>query len=133
MTGEARVRAFLETMFATLDREAFATVASWLAPDAELGDELTGGWRRGREDVAAYLAGQSGAVTEVRSRLTSVAASCPADGLGLATFAVRQTYRLGGAPRDETLLGTMLVDLGDPGQPRLRLLHLGPARAAAAA
>lgn len=122
---------FLRQLFRTLDREDFSAVAELLTDDAELADELSGGWIRGRSGVSAYLMKQTGIVTDVRSRLSSVAASQLSDAVALVTFAVRQDYRLGAEDRGEDLLGTVLLDMSNPRAPKLRLLHLGPARAAA--
>ena len=128
MDDEKQVVELLESLFGTLDREDFLAVAGLLTEDAELCDELTGRWMRGRAEVSAYLTGQSGVVTAVRSELTSVAASRLASGVGLATFAVRQTYRVSGDLRREDLLGAALFDLSDVEAPQLRHLHLGPIR-----
>lgn len=122
---------FLRQLFRTLDRGDFAAVAELLTDDVQLADELAGGWIRGRSGVSAYLMRQTGIVTDVRSQLSGVAASRLSEVVALVTFALRQDYRLGAEDRGEDLLGTALLDMTDPQAPNLRLLHLGPARAAA--
>lgn len=132
MDAPAPAVEFLKSLFRTLDRGDFAAVAELLTDDAELADELTGGWLRGRAAISDYLAKQQGVVTDVRSRLTSVAARDLCENAAVVTFAVRQIYRLSGDERHEDLLGTVLVDMSAPLRPKLRLLHLGPARPKAA-
>ncbi|MEO8423736.1 MAG: hypothetical protein ABI595_07455, partial [Actinomycetota bacterium] len=114
----------LRDLFGELDAERWDHVAENLDPDVELADEITGEWLRGSHRVGAYLRAQRGIVTEVRSTIGSVSTSRLADGLGLVTFTAGQRYRLGGAPRSETLSGSAIFAVNERGW-KLRLLHLG--------
>ena len=111
-------------LFAQLDAEDFEAIASRLASDVELADEITGDWLRGERRVAAYLGAQRDVVTNVRSELSSLRCRFVATGVGLATFDVRQHYELDHVPRCEALTGSAVFSFADD-PPRIQLLHLG--------
>jgi transcriptional regulator with XRE-family HTH domain len=111
-------------LFAQLDAERFDAVASRLAPDVELADEITGDWLRGERRVAAYLGAQHDVVTDVRSELSSLRCRFVASSVGLATFDVRQHYQLDRVPHSEVLTGSAVFSFTEE-PPRIQLLHLG--------
>lgn len=126
--GPAAIEQALRELFIGLDGEHFEMVASRLAPDIELADELTGGWVRGADAVGSYLRSQTGRVRDVRSRLSDVRLRPLAARHGLATFRLRQTYLLDRMPRAEESIGLAMFEQDDAGTPTLSLLHFGPVR-----
>ena len=116
-------------LFDNIDRERFDRIADMLDSDAELADELTGEWLRGRERVAAYLVAQKGVVTEVSSRLLAISSRWIAPDVALGTFIAEQHYSLDSVPRREELTGSVIFRFSE-GEPRLLLFHLGAAATA---
>lgn len=124
MRATQSIDAALAALFERLDAEAWDAIAAALHPEAELADELTGEWLRGRERVAAYLHAQRGIVSGISSQLRSVSARWLSPELGLATFALEQRYDVGDVAHRERLTGTTIFSFAD-GTEQLLLYHLG--------
>ena len=124
MRATESIDAAVRTLFEHLDAEAWDTLAEGLHPDAELADELTGEWLRGRERVAAYLRAQRGIVAGIESRMRSLETRWIVPDVGLATFVLEQGYRFDGAARHEHLTGSVIFTFED-GREELLLFHLG--------
>jgi transcriptional regulator with XRE-family HTH domain len=123
MTTRA-AEAALERFLGSLDAERWDDAAAMLADDVELADELTSGWLRGRDRVAAYLQAQRGVITNITSEAADVASRRLGDDETMLTFGLRQTYDLDGETRHERLLCCAAFREED-GEWLLTLLHFG--------
>lgn len=124
MRATALIDEALVAFFRHLEEEQWGTLAERLHPEAQLADELTGDWLRGKERVAAYLRAQAGIVTDVRSDLRSGESRWITDDLGLATFIDRAAYRLEDVEHRDDLTGSALFSF-EKGDWTLLLFHLG--------
>ncbi|MBA2558280.1 MAG: helix-turn-helix transcriptional regulator [Propionibacteriales bacterium] len=123
-TSAAGARAALKELFTALDAEDWDSVADHLDRDAELADELTGTWLRGRDAVARYLRAQDGIVTEIVSKPMDVAVRPLGWDAWLVTFNFDQRYLLMGEEHRERLTGLCVLRI-IAGQWRLLAFHLG--------
>jgi transcriptional regulator with XRE-family HTH domain len=121
------VRSALDQWLEALDAEAWDVVADWLDDDAQLADELTTDWLRGRDRVGAYLRASEGIVTDIVSTPSAVKVTDLGPDAALVTFSLHQRYRLDGAPRDEHSTGCAAFVLRDD-RLTLSLFHLAAVR-----
>ena len=125
MRTTASIDEAVYSLFEQLDAEAWDALVATLHPDAELADELTGEWLRGRDRVAGYLQAQRGIVSGISSRLRSLSSRWLGPELGLATFVLEQRYDLDGIEHRENLTGTTIFAFDDDSERLLLLFHLG--------
>jgi transcriptional regulator with XRE-family HTH domain len=123
VTTETAVQALLRVLD-LLDAEDWEGLVGELSDDAELADELTSTWLRGRERVAAYLRASAGIVTDIRSEPSSIHSRILTLDEAIVTFDLRQRYRLDGVEQRRDLTGCAAFRTVD-GVPRLSLFHLG--------
>lgn len=117
---ETAIRSF----FVDLDNERFEALATGLARDAQLADEISGNWLLGEERVAGYLCAHQGMVTELVSELSGVRARWMAPAVGVVSFMLEQTYRFGDVRRHEKMTGSAIFVI-EQKELRLAMLHLG--------
>jgi transcriptional regulator with XRE-family HTH domain len=117
-------RGALQAWFRALDAEAWDEVALALDEDAQLADDLTTEWLRGRDRVGDYLRAQQGIVTEIVTTPSKMAFQDLGNDSVLATFELTQQYRLGGVERTLAATGCAVLRHRADGF-RLSLLHLG--------
>ena len=117
---ETAIRSF----FVDLDNERFEALATGLAKDAQLADEISGNWLLGEERVAGYLCAHQGMVTELVSELSGVRARWMAPAVGVVSFMLEQTYRFGDVRRHEKMTGSAIFVI-ETKELRLAMLHLG--------
>ena len=107
-----------------LDALDIEALAASFTDDAQGIDELTGGWRRGRESLNDYLSGLAGAVSEVRSEATDLHATGWGD-TGLVTFVLEQTYLMDGETQNLSAPTSLVFRrVGDAW--KLALIHSAP-------
>jgi ketosteroid isomerase-like protein len=104
-----------------LDTEALAAA---FTDDAQGIDELTRGWRRGRESLNAYLSELAGTVADVRSQATDLHATSWGD-TGVVTFVLEQTYLMNGETQNLSA-PTSLVFRREGDAWKLALIHSAP-------
>jgi len=118
-------QATVEALFAALDALDMDAIEAVFAADPQGVDELSGGWRRGRESVREYLATiASSGIADMRSVLSDVHASDWGD-TALCTLVLDQTYTLGGE-RAEIHAPTTIVLRREDGAWRVALVHSVP-------
>jgi transcriptional regulator with XRE-family HTH domain len=121
-------REALDAWFHALDAEAWDEVALALDEDAQLADDLTTEWLRGRDRVGSYLRAQQGIVTEIITTPSKVAFQDLGSHSVLATFELKQRYRLEGVERSISATGCAVLRRHADGF-RLSLFHLAQAGA----
>jgi transcriptional regulator with XRE-family HTH domain len=121
-------REALDAWFHALDAEAWDEVALALDEDAQLADDLTTEWLRGRDRVGSYLRAQQGIVTEIVTTPSRVAFQDLGSHSVLATFELKQRYRLDGVERSISATGCAVLRRRPDGF-RLSLFHLAQAGA----
>ncbi|HWF50773.1 MAG TPA: helix-turn-helix domain-containing protein [Solirubrobacteraceae bacterium] len=125
-------REALDAWFHALDAEAWDEVALALDEDAQLADDLTTEWLRGRDRVGSYLRAQQGIVTDIVTTPSKVAFQDLGSHSVLATFELKQRYRLDGVERSISATGCAILRRHPDGF-RLSLFHLAQAGADRAA
>jgi ketosteroid isomerase-like protein len=121
----ASARETVDALFSALDALDTDAIAALLGDEPQGVDELSGGWRRGRDELDDYLAmlKQSG-IVELRSTVTDSHLVEWAD-TALATIVLDQTYTLDGAAR-EVHAPTTVVLRREDGAWRVVLVHSVP-------
>jgi uncharacterized protein (TIGR02246 family) len=118
-------REAVDALFAALDALDIDAIEAMFASEPQGVDELSGGWRRGRESVREYLAMVKDAgMSDLRSTLSDVHVSDWGD-TALATMVLEQTYTTGGE-RTELRAPTTIVLRREGGAWRVALVHSVP-------
>jgi ketosteroid isomerase-like protein len=111
-------------ILALLDAGDLRSVAAACADDAQGVDELSRGWRRGREALDAYFSELEGAVAEVQSNVGDLHVKSWA-GVGLVTFVLEQTYNMHGEQQVLSAPTSMLFER-DGEEWKVALIHSVP-------
>lgn len=121
---EAFAFAAVEEFFALLDAEDWEAAIARLDDDAQLADELTGAWLRGKTAVARYLRAQRDVVTDIISEPKDMSGCVLGDGNWMVTFNATQQYLLAGTEHREQLTGCCVVSTTEDDW-SLIVFHLG--------
>ena len=118
-------RETVDALFRALDALDVDTIEAMFSSDPQGIDELSGGWRRGREAMRQYLAmlRESG-IADVRSSVSDVHLTEWGD-TALATLMLDQTYTMGGQAQS-IHAPTTLVLRREEGAWRVALVHTVP-------
>jgi hypothetical protein len=117
---EPTVRRMLER----LDALDLDSVGPMLTEDAQIVDEITRGWTRGRAGIEAHLAELNDTVSDVHSQMTDTHEAVWGD-LGLVTFVLDQTYQMDG--RQQTISAPTSILLRREGDDwKVALIHTVP-------
>jgi uncharacterized protein (TIGR02246 family) len=123
--GEQTPEQTVRELFATLDRMDVGALEASFDDDAQGVDEMSGGWRRGRESLHEYFSQITGAgLTDLRSSATDVHTKQWGD-TALVTFVLEQTYTLEGERASLQAPSTIVLRRAD-GQWRIALVHSVP-------
>jgi ketosteroid isomerase-like protein len=107
-----------------LDAMDFDGLKAMLTDDAQGVDEISRGWKRGRNALEAYFSQLENAVADVHSRVSDANASVWGD-VGLVTFVLDQTYKMNG--EEQTLTApTSLVFRRQGEDWKVALIHSVP-------
>jgi uncharacterized protein (TIGR02246 family) len=112
-------------LFDALDGLDLDALTALFSSEPQGVDELSGGWRRGRDELRKYLAGltQSG-IADVRSSRSDEHVAEWGD-TALVTLVLDQTYTLGGE-RQSLHAPTSIVLRREDGEWRVALVHSVP-------
>lgn len=121
---EQELEQITRRMIERLDALDMEALGAMLTDDAQGIDELTGGWRRGRESLNAYLSELPGTVSDVRSQLTDLHATGWGD-TGAVTFVLEQTYLMDGETH-RLSAPTSLVFRRQGDEWKVALIHSAP-------
>jgi uncharacterized protein (TIGR02246 family) len=114
-----------DALFAAVDAEDFDAMRALMAADPQSVDELSGGWRRGREQLDQYIAGLKELnISDCHSTRSDERVDEWGDA-ALVTFMLDQTYRMGGE-RQTVHAPTSLVLRREDGVWRVALVHSVP-------
>ena len=122
MAGE--LEAIVRELFAAVDRQDFAAVVQVLDEEAQLVEEVSRRWLRGRAEVAAYFQQLAGAVADIRTQVRDVHEVVWGE-VGVVTCWVAQGYTLGGV-RQQLAAPTTVVLRRAGGAWRVALFHSIP-------
>ena len=114
----------VQQLFVLIDSLDFERVAEHLADDVQAVDELSGGWRRGRDAFEEYYDELKGSVESIESRLCEFDVAQWGE-TGLVTFQLDQRYRLGGETH-EIHAPSSIVFRCDNGGWKIALIHSVP-------
>ena len=117
---EQEARRLLDRLDA-MDTEA---LGASFTDDAQGIDELTHGWRRGREAINAYLSELVGTVSDVRSRISDLHVTSWGDA-GVVTFVLEQTYQMNGETQNLSAPTSLVFRRQDDGW-KVALIHSAP-------
>lgn len=92
---EASLARTVRSMVAAMDRKAFSEALRELAADAQLADEISAVWVRGRAAIERHYAEVARDLGEIRSDLTDLAVLVD-PGFGIVTAMLDQQYKRGG-------------------------------------
>jgi uncharacterized protein (TIGR02246 family) len=115
----------VDELFDALDRLDLEAIESFFAEDAQGVDELSGGWRRGREALHEYFAQiTSAGLADVRSTLSDRHTVLVGD-VAIVTLVLDQTYTLQG--ESQTIQApTSIVLRRQPDRWSVALVHSVP-------
>jgi uncharacterized protein (TIGR02246 family) len=115
----------VDALFAALDALDVDALGALFATEPQGVDELSGGWRRGRDGLRQYLAEvKESGIGDVRSRRSDVYTLDWGD-TALVTLVLDQSYTLGGE-RHSLHAPTSLVLRREDGAWRIALVHSVP-------
>jgi uncharacterized protein (TIGR02246 family) len=118
-------REAVDALFAALDAVDVESIEAMFAAEPQGVDELSGGWRRGRESVREYLARiKESGIADLRSTVSDAHVINWGD-TALATLMLEQSYTMGGA-RTELRAPTTIVLRREDGAWRVALVHSVP-------
>jgi len=102
----------------------FSELGAMLTDDAQSVDEISRGWRRGRDSIAAYMSELKDTVSDVHSRMSDPQEAVWGD-VGLVTFVLEQSYTMDG--QKQTLEApTSILFRRQDGDWRIGLIHTVP-------
>ena len=123
--GTTSPRETIDALFAALDALDVDSIETMFASEPQGVDELSGGWRRGRESVREYLAMlRDSGIADLRSTLSDVHVIDWGD-TALATMMLEQTYTADG-DRTQLRAPTTIVLRREDGAWRMALVHTVP-------
>lgn len=111
-------------MFELLDALDTKSLGAMLTDDAQSVDENTRAWTRGRGAIEGYLSQLEESASDVHSRISDFNEIIWGD-VGLVTFVLDQTYKMGGDERSITA-PTSFVFRRDNGDWKIALIHTVP-------
>ncbi len=107
-----------------LDSMELSEFGAMLTDDAQSIDEISRGWRRGRDSIAAYMAQLKDVVSDVHSQISDPHEAVWGD-VGLVTFVLEQSYTMDG--QNQTLEApTSILFRRQDGDWRIALIHTVP-------
>jgi ketosteroid isomerase-like protein len=113
-----------QLMLDLFDSMAFSELGAMLTDDAQSVDEISRGWRRGRESIGAYMSQLKDTVSDVHSRMSEPHEAVWGD-VGLVTFVLEQSYTMDG--QKQTLEApTSILFRRQEGDWRIALIHTVP-------
>src|SRR3954452_20843717 len=109
LSAEPSPQRTIDELFEALDRLDIDAIEALLAAEPQGVDELSGGWRRGREALHDYFAQiASAGLSDVRSTLADIHVEEGGD-TALATFVLDQTYSYEGEPQSVHAPSTVVL------------------------
>ena len=114
----------VQELFVFIDSLDFERVAEHLADDVRAVDELSGGWRRGRDAFEDYYDELKGSVERIESQLGELDVAQWGEA-GLVTFELDQRYTLAGETH-QVHAPTSIVFRCDQGGWKIALMHSVP-------
>ena len=107
-----------------LDSMELSELGAMLTDDAQSVDEISRGWRRGRDSISAYMSQLKDTVSDVHSRMSDPQEAVWGD-VGLVTFVLEQSYTMDG--QKQTLEApTSILFRRQDGDWRIALIHTVP-------
>jgi ketosteroid isomerase-like protein len=123
LTGTAltqRVKQLLEL----LDKMDLRGLGAMLTDDAQSVDEISRGWRRGRDSIGAYMSQLKDSVSDVHSQMSDPHEAVWGD-VGLVTFVLEQSYTMEG--RKQTIAApTSILFRRQDSDWKIALIHTVP-------
>jgi ketosteroid isomerase-like protein len=113
-----------QQLLGVLDSMELSEIGSMLSEDAQSVDEISRGWRRGRDSIAAYMTQLQDTVTDVHSQMSDTHEAVWGD-VGLVTFVLEQSYTMDGQKRTLEAPTSVLFRRED-GDWRIALIHTVP-------
>jgi uncharacterized protein (TIGR02246 family) len=111
-------------LLALLDARDFDRLRALLTDDAQGVDEISRGWKRGREAIERYFTEALSRVSEIHSTFRDSTSRTWGD-VGVVTGVLEQTYRLDGEPQQITA-PTTLVLVRQDGAWKIAVVHSVP-------
>jgi ketosteroid isomerase-like protein len=111
-------------MLELLDALDTKTLGTMLTDDAQSVDEITRGWTRGRAAIERYLSQLEASASDVHSQMSDVQETVWGD-VGLVTFVLDQTYKMGGQEQSISA-PTSILFRRDNGGWKVVLIHTVP-------
>jgi ketosteroid isomerase-like protein len=123
-TASGSLRPEVQNVFELLDALNTKGVAAKMTDDAQSVDENTRAWLRGRAAIEGYLSQLEESASDVHSRISDLHETVWGD-VGVATFVLDQTYKMGGDERAITA-PTTFVFRRQNDEWKLALVHTVP-------